>query len=97
MPGIDQVTIIRRCSVCANEIETMTVKKDNMMLSSRAPVWCPSLRPRPAGAARHRRPGGHHPAGTGILPALTRRGAVRRAAGTLTCLIDLKKPNRPRR
>ena len=42
MPGIDQVTIIRRCSVCTNEIETMTVKKDNMMLSSRALVWCPS-------------------------------------------------------
>ena len=40
MPGIDQVTIIRRCSVCTNEIETMTVKKDNMMLSSRALVWC---------------------------------------------------------
>ena len=40
MPGIDQVTIIRRCSVCANEIESITVKKDNMMLSSRALVWC---------------------------------------------------------
>ena len=42
MPGIDQVTIIRRCSFCTNEIETMTVKKDNMMLSSRALVWCSS-------------------------------------------------------
>ncbi len=42
MPGIDQVSIIRRCSVCANEIETVTVKKDNMMLSSRALVWCAS-------------------------------------------------------
>ena len=42
MPGISEVTIIRRCSVCANEIETMTVKKDNMMLSSRALVWCPT-------------------------------------------------------
>ena len=41
MPGIDQVTIIRRCSICTNEIETMTVKKDNMMLSSRMLVWCP--------------------------------------------------------
>lgn len=41
MPGIDQVTIIRRCSACTNEIETMTVKKDNMMLSSRALIWCP--------------------------------------------------------
>ena len=41
MPGIDQVTIIRRCRICTNEIETMTVKKDNMMLSSRGLVWCP--------------------------------------------------------
>ena len=40
MPGIDQVTIIRRCSVCTTEFETITVKKDNMMLSSRALVWC---------------------------------------------------------
>ena len=42
MPPIDQVTIIRRCSVCTTEIETTTVKKDNMMLSSKAPVWCPN-------------------------------------------------------
>jgi len=42
MPPIDRVNIIRRCSVCVNEIETITVKKDNMMLSSRALVWCPS-------------------------------------------------------
>ena len=41
MPPIDQVTIIRRCRVCSTEIETMTVKKDNMMLSSRALIWCP--------------------------------------------------------
>ena len=41
MPPIDSVTIVRSCSVCAAEIETITVKKDNMMLSSKAPVWCP--------------------------------------------------------
>ena len=41
MPTIDQVTIIRRCSVCTTEFESMTVKKDNMMLSSKALVWCP--------------------------------------------------------
>ena len=40
MPGIDKVSIVRSCSVCRSEIETITVKKDNMMLSSRAPVWC---------------------------------------------------------
>ena len=41
MPPIDEVTILRSCSICAAEIETMTVKKDNMMLSSKALVWCP--------------------------------------------------------
>ena len=41
MPGIDQVHIVRSCSVCATEIETVQVKKDNMMLSSKALVWCP--------------------------------------------------------
>lgn len=41
MPPIDQVTIMRSCSACSSEIETITVKKDNMMLSSKAPIWCP--------------------------------------------------------
>lgn len=41
MPGIDQVNIVRKCSVCDTEIETVQVKKDNMMLSSKALVWCP--------------------------------------------------------
>ena len=40
MPPIGEVTIVRSCSVCSSEIETLTVKKDNMMLSSRAPIWC---------------------------------------------------------
>lgn len=42
MPPIDQVRIIRSCSICAAEIETVQVKKDNMMLSSKALVWCPA-------------------------------------------------------
>ena len=42
MPPIDQVRIVCRCSVCATEIETVQVKKDNMMLSSKAAVWCPA-------------------------------------------------------
>ena len=41
MPGIDQVSIVRKCSVCGTEIETVQVKKDNMMLSSRELIWCP--------------------------------------------------------
>lgn len=37
---IDQVTIVRSCGHCGAEIETLAVKKDNMMLSSKALVWC---------------------------------------------------------
>ncbi len=42
MPSIDQVLIIRRCSVCTTEIETIQVKKDNMMLSSKELIMCPT-------------------------------------------------------
>jgi hypothetical protein len=38
---IDEVTIVRRCSHCATEIEVLKIKKDNMMLSSKELVWCP--------------------------------------------------------
>ena len=41
MPGIDQVSIVRKCSVCDTEVETVQVKKDNMMLSSKELIWCP--------------------------------------------------------
>jgi hypothetical protein len=41
MPSIDQVSIVRKCSVCRTDIETITVKKDNMMLSSKELIWCP--------------------------------------------------------
>ena len=41
MPGIDQVSIVRKCSVCETEVETIQVKKDNMMLSSKELIWCP--------------------------------------------------------
>ena len=39
---IDQVTIIRMCADCRTEIETMSVKKDNMRLFSDETVWCPT-------------------------------------------------------
>lgn len=38
---IDEVTISHRCSNCGHEIEVVAVKKDNMMLSSKEPLWCP--------------------------------------------------------
>ncbi len=40
MPG-DTVTIVQMCGVCRAEVGTIQVKKENMMLSTRAQVWCP--------------------------------------------------------
>lgn len=37
----DQVTIVRMCAHCRTEIETMSVKKDNMRLFSDETIWCP--------------------------------------------------------
>ena len=38
---IDEVSIVRQCNECGTEIETLTVKKDNMRLFSDELVWCP--------------------------------------------------------
>ncbi len=38
---INEVNIVRSCGECGAEIETVTAKKDNMMLSSKEKVWCP--------------------------------------------------------
>jgi Zn finger protein HypA/HybF involved in hydrogenase expression len=38
---IDEVKIVRMCQECRTEIETMTVKQDNMRLFSDELVWCP--------------------------------------------------------
>ena len=38
---IDEVSIIRVCKQCETEIETITVKKDNMRLFTDELVWCP--------------------------------------------------------
>ena len=40
MPN-DEVSVVRMCGHCKTEIETFTVKKDNMMLFSDEEVWCP--------------------------------------------------------
>ena len=41
MPG-DTVTIVQTCGVCRTEIGTIQAKKENMMLSTKAQVWCPT-------------------------------------------------------
>jgi len=38
---ITEVNIVRSCGECGTEIETVTTKKDNMMLFSKEQVWCP--------------------------------------------------------
>ena len=40
MPN-DEVNIVRSCGECGTEIETVSIKKDNMMLTSKVQVWCP--------------------------------------------------------
>ena len=37
---IDAVDIVRMCGGCRSEIETITVKKDNMRLFVDEEVWC---------------------------------------------------------
>ena len=39
MPG-EEVTIVQMCGLCHGEIGTFTVKRDNMMLSSKEQIWC---------------------------------------------------------
>lgn len=38
---INEVDIVSSCGECGTEIETVTTKKDNMMLFSKETVWCP--------------------------------------------------------
>ena len=37
---IDEVSVVRMCGACRSEIETITVKKDNMRLFVDDEVWC---------------------------------------------------------
>ena len=37
---INEVDITSSCGECATEIETVTVKKDNMMLFTKEQAWC---------------------------------------------------------
>ena len=39
MPA-EELTVIQKCGVCATELGTFTVKKDNMMLMSNETIWC---------------------------------------------------------
>ena len=38
----DMVTLVQRCGVCSSELGTLEFKKENMMLSSKETVWCPT-------------------------------------------------------
>ena len=38
----DEITVVQKCGVCSSELGNFTVKKDNMMLSTRETIWCPN-------------------------------------------------------
>ena len=40
MPG-DEVTVAQLCGKCNAQLDTFSVKKDNLMLTSTEPIWCP--------------------------------------------------------
>ena len=37
----DEVTVAQLCGKCNREISSFTIKKDNLMLSSKEQIWCP--------------------------------------------------------
>ncbi len=40
MPG-DEVTVARLCGECKAQVDSFTVKKDNLFLMSAEKIWCP--------------------------------------------------------
>ena len=36
-----EIEVVQRCGVCNERVGAFSVKQENMMLSSRARVWCP--------------------------------------------------------
>ena len=38
----ETVTVVQLCGVCRAQVGTFTVKKDNLMLTSRERIWCPT-------------------------------------------------------
>ncbi|MCE2404257.1 MAG: hypothetical protein J4F43_03765 [Dehalococcoidia bacterium] len=37
-----EIDVVQKCGVCNEQVGSFSVKQENMMLSSRARVWCPS-------------------------------------------------------
>ena len=37
----EEIDVIQKCGRCGEQVGTFSVKKENLMLSSRARVWCP--------------------------------------------------------
>ena len=40
MPG-DEVTVAQLCGKCNAQLSTFSIKKDNLMLTSKERIWCP--------------------------------------------------------
>ena len=37
----EEINVVQKCGVCDEEVGTFSVKQENLMLSSRARIWCP--------------------------------------------------------
>lgn len=37
----EELKVVQKCGVCSEVLGTFEVKKENLMLSSRARIWCP--------------------------------------------------------
>ena len=40
MPG-EEITVAQLCGKCNAQLSTFSVKKDNLMLTSKESIWCP--------------------------------------------------------
>lgn len=37
----EKINVVQLCGVCDSQVGTFEVKKENLMLTSKAQVWCP--------------------------------------------------------
>ena len=43
MPS-DEVTVVQLCGKCGSQVGSFTIKKDNLMLTSKERIWCPECK-----------------------------------------------------
>lgn len=40
--AVDMIQVMQLCGICKSELGTFEVKKEHLMLSSKALIWCPN-------------------------------------------------------